>query len=128
MKLSWLLSCLGLLISASATAEWVRLNESGTDTHFVDPATVRVQGTHVRMWKKIERATPDEDGTLSTRSYFEYDCHQRRFRLLTVSAYDGSDLGGKTVASSNTPSEWFFVPPDTSAEAALEFACKRQKK
>lgn len=83
-----LICILIVLVSAPASAEWVKSWESktsGTITYF-DPDTIRKDGNLRRVWVLQElRIRGKEYGEMSRRALWEYNCPEGRFRSLQIS-------------------------------------------
>ena len=70
----FVLAALLLLATIPAWAEWVRLGETDTAIHYLDPATIRKDSNLRRVWELQDLKVRLPDGELSRRTLFEYDC------------------------------------------------------
>jgi hypothetical protein len=61
----------------------------------------------------------------STLSLEEYDCKNRKWRVLSISDYDDD---GKVIESDSGVGRWNDDPPETVAEASLESICQRRER
>ena len=129
MKSCWLLGLLGLFVAPPVAAEWVEAQRDEGAVDFFDPSTASAHGSYVRMWSMTDLLTrPDGIAWRSARRYSEYDCFQKRLRILEVHTFDGPRLSGATQSHIKGPTEWSFVGPRTLGQTELEVACKRAKR
>ena len=61
------LTALMLLATNTAWAEWVKVAESDTLVHYLDPATIRQYGSLRSAWELEDLKTPARKGELSLR-------------------------------------------------------------
>ena len=105
---------LAALAAAPASAAWVKVYENEAAFFYVDPATIRKNGNHLRAWGMQDLRKKDADGVMSRRGLAEYDCKEARVRLLLNSAFAGPMATGKTLVSNNSPGEWHDIPADST--------------
>ena len=55
----------------------------------------------------------------------EYHCTEKKRRILNLAQYS---LGGGIIFSDNSPGEWSFIIPDSTADAVFEEVCKQPNK
>ena len=122
------LTALLLLATNSAWAEWVKVAESATLIHYLDPATIRHYGDLRSAWELEDLKTPAPKGELSLRTLFEFDCNARRVRILSASSHSGPMAMGTVISMVIVPDNWDPIPPGTLAESYLKFVCARQAK
>ena len=95
MKMKKLLLTLILAVmSSSAIAEWVEVAKGGeeieTITAYADPDTIRKTGNRVKMWVLVDYKKDEEEfGILSARLKEEYDCKEKKQRILFMAFYSG---------------------------------------
>ncbi|MGQ0666760.1 MAG: surface-adhesin E family protein, partial [Nitrospiraceae bacterium] len=91
----WFLITLLVLTSGSVDAEWVAIDERyqspGLQTVYIDPATIHREGNRVTMeilvdWK-WGQGNRSPSRFLSTTTHKEFDCAQKRLRLLAHSSF-----------------------------------------
>ncbi len=75
------------VVSSSAIAEWVEVTEGGEETEtitaYADPDTIRKTGNRVKMWVLVDYKKDEEEfGILSARLKEEYDCKEKKQRIL----------------------------------------------
>jgi hypothetical protein len=119
-----------LLSSGPAYAEWVRV--SGTDDGliaYVDLNTIRREGHFVTVWVLYDYKTSRTVGKalmLSSKAQHEYDCAEKRSRVLALGDYDSRMGMGKVINSDLRHSEWAPVEPWTINQRMWTFACGKQ--
>ena len=117
------------VMSSSAMAEWVEVAEGGeeieTITAYADPDTIRKTGNRVKMWVLVDYKKDEEEfGILSARLKEEYDCKEKKQRILFMAVYSGHMGKDETVEILSEPeSSWQQPLAGGLAEALLEFAC-----
>ena len=92
-----------LFMSATASAEWVKINgAAGTSAEkFIDTETMRQTGpmnTMRRVWEISNLAKGAANKVLSIKSHVEYDCKDRRVRVLEDSYFSEHWAKGEDVA------------------------------
>ncbi len=97
------------------------------DRHYIDPTTVRKNGSMRLVWGLTNLAVRDKDGELSLRSRYEYDCIKERWRTISFSTHSGPDASGVVLMNSslNDTFPWRDVPPGTVSSAKFEYVCAR---
>jgi hypothetical protein len=116
------------LLSGNAAAEWTVVG-GGDQIHapFADKATIRRNGATARMsgmydFRKQD-FTPEGRGLFSTVVLREYDCEERRVRLLSYIDFSGHMGTGTVVAAGIDPGRWEAVVPGALDEAYWKIAC-----
>lgn len=113
-----------LLFAASpAWAEWVAVGRTDAAVHYVDPATVRMDGGLRRVWAMQDMVEASAEGVRSIRALQEYDCAERRFRYLSIAAHSGPMAGGWMLATHNLRDDWSDRPPGTNSTAIEKIVC-----
>ncbi len=126
----FVLTVLSMLAAAPAWAEWVKVSESDLAVWYLDPATIRKDGSLRRVWriKDHHKHQVSSDGIASYRNLDEYDCKDERFRTIVWSAHSGPMATGVILQSSdNNPygGTWIYIPPATIEAGWLKFVCSR---
>jgi hypothetical protein len=111
-----------MLLSGSAWAEWVELNETEDTTFFYDPDTIRKDGNMRRVWRLQNLKQLNENGVMSRRIRVEYDCKQERFRILDLTSHSEPMARG-TIVFNDVSGEWTGIPPRTGAAIMLNLVC-----
>ncbi len=119
-----------LTFSSSAWAEWVEItgDADGHAISYVDPSTIRKNGSMVKMWGLTDfvnaQVYPSSGKTyFSWKAQNEYDCQDERKRTLAISYHSGKMGGGDTVYLDNTSGQWAPVAPESIGENLWKFAC-----
>ena len=113
-----------LLVSAvQARADWEKVGETDAFVAYIDPSTIRNTGQMRRVWALQDLKKRHRNGELSRRLFREYDCSNEKFRLLAVSTHSGAMATKQTLVSLDTPGEWRYMPPGTSAAMAYNRVC-----
>ena len=124
-----LLTLLLAVVSSSAIAEWVEVAKGGEETEtitaYADPDTIRKTGNRVKMWVLVDyKKDEEESGILSARLKEEYDCKEKKQRILFMAFYSGHMGKDETVEIlSGAEGSWQQPLVGGLAEALLEFAC-----
>ena len=126
-----ILTILLAVVSSSAMAEWVEIGETDKETteayastFYADPDTIRKTGNRVKMWSLVDyKITMEELGVTSSKSQDEYDCKEKKQRVLFISFYSGHMGKGETVVIHNERGDWKPTSPGSANEAILKLAC-----
>lgn len=115
------------LIALPASAEWVKISESNESIWYLDPSTIKKNGNFVRMWGITELKKKDkDDGHLSRRALYDFDCKNERYRILTISAHSERMAGGKVLSTESIPT-WDYIAPETVGAFMFELVCLKNK-
>ena len=119
-----------LMVSTSVFAEWTKIGENGSLNAYVDFGSIRKSGNKIEMLKlgdfKAVQQTKD-NRYLSTVSIDEYDCEEKKSRLLNFYWYSGNMGEGEVVYSqSNIKEEYHSIITDTFAEIFFKAACRKK--
>ena len=108
------LSALLLFVSTGACADWVQIRsiaDTATEV-FIEPSSIRQSGPMSimrRVWE-IRNFSPDASNqVLSTKTRMEYDCKDRRLRVLEQSQFSAHWARGEPLPGLGTdiqPSPW----------------------
>jgi hypothetical protein len=112
-------------------AEWVLV--SGNDEVglkvYVDPATLRRNGSLVKMWQLHDYKTVQTvagDSLLSMKQFNEYDCTEERTRMLGYTWFSGNKGNGNVVYSTMEQLPWEPVVPRTINGTLWKVACEKK--
>ena len=122
-----------MLGAASASADWVKVTESGDTAYYVDDASISGHEGLRRVSVVQDYATPEPGGTRSRRVSYEVDCAGERLRSVAATEYTEPMARGKSANSWERQSEWLYVAPRTGSNivsrtpyrAILGFVCSR---
>lgn len=120
-----LLMAAAILAAAPACAEWTEYSSFQDDKKFYfDRSTVHVAPTGSRrVWTLSDYAIPDKAGDSSLKRFLEFDCVEKRYRVLQAMFFKGRMGGGTPSESINGPSKWSYVAPETVGETLLHIIC-----
>ena len=117
-----------VMIASPAWAGWEHVAGNIDGVRFlIDYETIRKDGNNVKFWQLVNYPKPETIGEvtyLSTRSRQEYDCKQEQRRVLTLTAFDNLNAGGKAVAKEEEPEKWSEIPPKTVVWEIMKKVCK----
>ena len=123
-----ILSFLLATASGIVLADWTKIApDNDIYSAYADQVSIRRQGDMVRMQGLYEFRrqdfTPDGKGLYSTVVLREYDCGQRRVRLLSAIDFSGHMGAGVAVSTSDRPRRWEEVVAGGIDEHYLNVAC-----
>ena len=131
----WSLITLLFLNSVPAYAEWVAVEETpGLRTVYVDPDTIRREGNLVTLWLLMDfkwmqgnvgmgRFGLDPSRFLSTKTQMQFDCAEKRLRLLAFTEFSRNMGTGIPADGYVDTGNWVPVKPDSMNQALWEDAC-----
>ena len=121
---------IGVMLAAAAPApapKWVMFETLPDGIIYIDPASVRRQGSLADMWVLIDYkvAQPDKVGKTvkSDKLHYRYDCKGKQFTLLATAAHAGAMGTGEIVDANPDLPPMSPVPPDTTADRMWQRAC-----
>jgi hypothetical protein len=118
-----------IFISYSVYAEWVLVVESndGEAKIYVDPATIRREGTLLKYWTLTDLKVRNKFGDMSRRTREEIDCKKERYKRTSLTAFRDSMLGGVITGNHTNPdAEWIDIAPGTLDEAIMKYVCTKK--
>ena len=71
-----------MLVSGRTWAKWVKIGQSDAGELLLDPETNRKEGHIRRVWQLQNFKQADDFGAMSRRYRKEYDCTDKRNRIL----------------------------------------------
>ncbi|MEP6960265.1 MAG: surface-adhesin E family protein [Nitrospirota bacterium] len=128
----WSLITLLVLSSGSVYAEWVAIEKDylspGLQTLYVDPDTIRREGNLVTLWQLIDFKWMQGSARgparfLSTKTHKQFDCAEKRVRLLAFTEFSRQMGTGIPVDGYIDRGNWLPVEPDSMNHALWEVAC-----
>jgi hypothetical protein len=120
------LAVLLLLCAAPAWAGWKAVDENAAGITYADTAAIEHAGDTARMWSLLDYASFQrmvEVGYFSQKTQTEFDCAQRRSRVLALSLRDGHMGEGKAIYADDTAHEWEAVETGSVTEKLWKIAC-----
>ena len=137
----WLLITLLVLSSVPAYAEWVAVEKHylspGRQTVYVDPDTIRREGSLVTMWQLIDfKWMQGNQGIgplgfgphrfFSTKTHKQFDCAEKRLRLLAFTEFSRRMGTGIPADGYVDNGNWIRVEPESINHALWEVACGKE--
>lgn len=119
------LLCLLTLNSANALAEWQSLGGNEDETAYVDSAVPR-DSNRVRMWGLFDLQQPrsfDGKPYLSMKIQREYQCRDKKSRIVAQSVHAGNMGTGELIYRSNVHHKWTVVQADSVEAMLWNIAC-----
>lgn len=131
-------------VSSNAVAEWLVVDSTGifnaSFSLYADSSSIRKEGNIAKVSFLADYKEPQVKSThphlkpyLSIQSQTEFDCKERKSRVLLVAAYpenmgrgDGMNMSGGGAPEIDT-AKWWPVPPNGHIVSMLEFACGTER-
>ena len=118
-------------VTASACAEWLKIEGTadGSPEKFIDTETIRQTGpmnTMRRIWELNHLAVRASDKALSIKNSVEYDCKDRRVRVLEESSFSEHWAQGENLASAVHDSQlvkWNVIGKRSASETIFKRVC-----
>ncbi|MBK9520503.1 MAG: hypothetical protein IPO13_02585 [Rhodocyclaceae bacterium] len=114
-----------LIASNLAFADWIKLSDNDDATVYIDLTTLRKDGNLRTVWQLHDEMKASNDGTLSSRILWEYDCNGERVRMLSASGYSGPKATGKKLYTFYKTTEWRDIAPETMGQNGLKAVCTK---
>ena len=118
------------VVSSSAAAGWVNVGGNEIYTAYADPATIRKSGNMVKMRNladfKTVQASDKGKPFMSQKMQSEYNCKEKRTRLLDFTWHSGNMGRGEIVLSGSGPSEWEQVTSLSGNAILWKLACGKR--
>jgi len=84
-----------LTLTAPAWAEWVKYWESVARVNYYDPATIKINGNSREVLQVVNAKQRGREGEMSRLRLWEYDCKEKRRRILGGLVALRNDGGGR---------------------------------
>ena len=124
-------SLIALLSFGLARAEWVEIGSKAQHEItlfrvYIDPDNIHHNGEVVTLWalfdyQSIQRIVGGP--WLSSKAQRQFDCAERRIRLLGYMTFTGNLGSGEPVFSNSEISKWEPIAPDSIDQKLFEVAC-----
>ena len=115
---------IGLVFAAAtASAEWVQISENDEANIYIDLSTLRKNGNLRTVWQLHDQKKRGEDGTMSTRISWEYDCQSERVRIISATSHPEAMGKGKKLFTVYKASDWRDIAPNTMGHNGLKAVC-----
>ena len=120
-----------LFATATAFANWEKINGPSGALYekFIDINAIRQSGpmnTMRRVWGINNLATASASNISSVKQHVEYDCKDRRYRVIEESSFSERWAKGEslTVAPANSkPIDWSAIAPGSITETIFNRVC-----
>ena len=119
-----LLTTIAIIFLFTLTAQvegtdWVKVKETEKYMLYLNLNSItKLSDNHYKGWSKIVLKDPSEEADKLV-AYIEYDCDNKRKRLLQLTAYRNN---GEVITDTEIQS-WNYVIPDSSQELTLILVC-----
>jgi len=113
----------------SNSTAWIVIVRAHTFTVYANPSTIRRAGSTVKLWEMKDYNTAqmnDGEPYMSQKTQNEYDCKERRSRILALSLHAENMGGGKVILSDPDSDKWSPVAPGRAGGAPWKFACGKK--
>ena len=115
----------------TASAAWTKASINEVGTTYIDRDTILRAGDKVKVWELTDHdeVPVKQFPYLSTKRQSEYDCKEKRYRLISVSSHSGRMGTGEVMnRATNYSPKWEPVLPGSTAELVMKLACFRRGK
>ena len=112
------LTFLLLMAATSAMADWVKVGKSSRTSYrffsdeivyYIDPATITSEGNFRRVWEIHDLNDKGADGEKSVLASVEYDCAERRLRILKATGRSSRMAQGLIIPLIRFSDEWVIL-------------------
>lgn len=118
------------LASSTAMAAWTEIGANDLSYTYVDPATISRTGDRVKMWHLLDFNAVQSKVTgtryMSERLQYEYDCKEKRARMLNALAQSRNMGRGAVVEDNWNSQQWEPVPPGGLINYLWKYACGKR--
>ena len=131
----WSLITLLFLSSIPANAEWTAVEKDylmqGLQTVYVDPDSIRREGSLVTMrqlinFKWMQGSARGPTRFLSTETHKQFDCAEKRLRLLAFTEFSGRMATGILAHGYVDKGNWLPVEPESINQVLWEVGCGKE--
>lgn len=125
------ITLLALLVSTVVCADWVKV-DSAADTgsnQFIDTKAIRQTGpmnTMRRVWELSNLARRSSSQALSIKSQVEYDCKDRRIRIIEVASFSEHWGQGERLPAAGSDAksgDWSDIGSGSLGESIFKRVC-----
>lgn len=116
------------MTSAAACADWVVVVGTDARMTYADPASIRRNGDVAAMRVLTDYKAPQAYKGMQIRSASargEYDCENRRSRVVSSSLHAAPMGAGDAVVTNSAPGDWTPVAPQSTGEILWKLACRK---
>jgi hypothetical protein len=114
------------VLSNYAMAEWTQVDVGEEASVYTDLSTVSKSGNTVKVWDVTDlKKKSAGDNYLSSKSQHEYDCKEKKSRILSYSTYSGNMATGNVIYTSSFVRDWLPVKSGGLVEDLWNKACNK---
>jgi len=123
---------IGLALSSSAAAEWVRVGGNNNVGVYADPASISKKGNFATMTSLLNFTTAQTERSIGNKPYLsqkdtrEYDCINDALPANALLLRSQFMFAGELVRSNADDGEWHAVEPGSLGAALWKFACGKK--
>ena len=107
----------------TASIDWKMVAQSSDTTFYVDPSSIKREGSVVLIRQMFDSSEPDAKGRRSFVEIFSYDCNKRTTRLVSMQGYSQPLGRGGVLSDLATPQGLDAIKPGSIGEVQFNFAC-----
>lgn len=122
---------LGCKAPHSSREDWYKIGDSAPMTHYANVSSIRLEGSIAAIWLLLDYKALQQDSSgaiMSDEMLAEFDCKEKKTRLVATNARAGSMATGAVVSCDSTAYEWRPLRPGTVEETAAKIACDPEAK
>lgn len=116
-----------VVVSTSATADWVRVHGNEKLIAFADSSSIRKKGNILKVLSlfdfKAENTLSDGSTYMSIIRETEFNCKENLQRMVSFSIHSGKMGKGEVMESGSDPQDWKPVSKEGIAVDMMEFTC-----
>jgi hypothetical protein len=119
------------LISEATSAAWTKANTSSAGTTYIDRDTILRAGDKVKVWEltDYDEVPVKQFPYLSTKRHSEYDCKEKKYRLISISSHSGHmGTGEVMITATNYSPKWEPLLPGSTGQLVMKLSCFRRRK
>ncbi len=119
------------MMSGSAMADWIKVNENSEFMTYGNRATIRTKGHIASMWsmydfKTVQTLLSDSAKYNSTKQMSSYDCRDEKAKMLTSTLYSKNEGKGRIVHRYKLQFDWQALKAKSATEALWKLACGKK--
>jgi len=106
-----------LMFASTGFAKWEGgyLSNDGKMTLYFDNETIQVNYPLFRSWSLMDFKDPIANNMLSAKILTEYDCDEKKRRVVHVISYSGNKGEGKILSQASSNQAWDVISDEASS-------------
>jgi|TARA_B110000259_G_scaffold188487_1_gene248114 hypothetical protein len=106
-----------LMLASTGFAKWEGgyLSNDGKMTLYFDNETIQVNYPLFRSWSLMDFKDPIANNMLSAKILTEYDCDEKKRRVVHVISYSGNKGEGKILSQASSNQAWDVISDEASS-------------